>query len=48
MSGRPANTRPAHDRSACLSDQENNNLIQLIERDNGVVSYFETIISYFS
>lgn len=31
-----SSTRPAHDRSRLLSDQENDTLIQLIERENGV------------
>jgi hypothetical protein len=30
--------RPQHDRSKYLKDYENNNLIQLIEKEDGVVS----------
>jgi hypothetical protein len=38
MNQRPAGRQP-HDRSMCLTDQENNALIQLIEKENGVVSF---------
>jgi hypothetical protein len=39
--------REQHDRSTCLSDQENIRLIQSIEKENGVVSPTSTIKSYF-
>ena len=32
------NNRPLHDRSRHLNDNENQSLIQLIEREDGVVS----------
>lgn len=31
--------RPSHDRSICLTDQENDDLIRYIEQTNGVVCF---------
>ena len=37
MSQKP--NRPPHDRSRHINDYENNSIIQLVEKENGVVSY---------
>ena len=40
-------SRPSHDRSRRIKDFENNNLIQLIEKEDGVVSQFGFFSNFF-